>query len=247
MTIDAVVEPAVAQVNAADALGTPAVPATVAAIPAAAEPAVVEDPAKPDGVVAYESTGNARVDYALDIIGKAGLGSEDPAVIAAIGGDFTMLQHALEAKGTAGVGPLIQMLKEEHESDQRAQEATLETIKEDVVRIAGSPEQWDAVAAFVRENGDEAELNTLRGMLGDPLTHKIAAGYMVSVYNQAGGEREPTARVESENVAARTAKAADTGTITRAELAQRGQVLYRKYGDSYVNSPEYRALASRLA
>lgn len=57
--------------------------------PAPAAPAVPAAPAAPvpvDGAVLYEPTGDVGLDLALEFVGKAGIASDHPAMVAAAGG-----------------------------------------------------------------------------------------------------------------------------------------------------------------
>jgi hypothetical protein len=238
MTIEATVPAVTAPVVDVDLTNVaPAAPA--ATPPAAPAPAVEEGP------VEYNETGNAKVDYGLKIIGGAGLSSEHPAVAAAMEGDFSMLAHALEAKGVPGASALVAMLEGEYKADQDSVAKEVENIKASVVAIAGSPEQWGEVANFIKANGSEEELGELRKMLQNPLQAKIAASYMVNLYDSAGGAREPAKQVAGEAAGAR--QPAGVKPITsRAEFSAAVDALYRKYGNDFEQSAEYQALAKQV-
>jgi hypothetical protein len=203
-------------------------------------PAAVED-----GPVEYAETGNQKVDYALGIIGKAGLSMEHPAVAAAMGGDFSLLAHQLESKGVAGAAGLVAMLEGEYKADLEAEAKTVEGIKSSVLAIAGTAEHWGEVSNFIKANGSEEELTELRNMLQNPIQAKIAAAYMVNLYDSQGGVKEPTASVAGAAQALPVASGVKPVT-SRAEFSARVDELYRKYGGDFEQSAEYLALAKQV-
>lgn len=204
-------------------------------------PAVVEE-----GPVEYAETGNQKVDYALGIIGKAGLGMEHPAVAAAMGGDFSLLAHQLEAKGVAGAAGLVAMLEGEYKADLESEAKVVEGIKANVLAIAGTPEHWGEVSNFIKENGTEEELNELRSMLKNPLQAKIAASYMVNLYDNSGGTKAPASRVEAGASTALPVQSGVKPVTSRAEFSARVDELYRKYGNDFEQSTEYQQLAKQV-
>jgi len=216
--------------------------------PAPAPAAAADEPAATEEAktVAYEKTGNARVDYALGVIGTAGFGADHPAVVAAgETGDFSMLAHALKEKGVAGAEDLVTMLKAEYDADMEAEQKAQDGIKADIVELAGSEEHWNSVAQFIRENGTEDELGTLRELLGSPKTHKIAASYMLGLYANANGEREPAKSAVGSDFRGEPPQR-DVSPLSRSQFAQEAQKLYRIHGDGYTQTPEYAALGRRL-
>jgi hypothetical protein len=237
MTIEATVAAVTAPVVDVDLTAAPA------AVPAATAPVVA--PVVEEGPVEYEETGNQKVDYALGIIGHAGLGMDHPAVAAALSGDFSLLAHQLEAKGVPGAAGLVAMLEGEYKADQAEVAKEVEAIKTSVVAIAGSPEQWGEVAAFITANGSPEELTELRAMLKNPLQAKIAASYMVNLYDSAGGTREPATKVGAEAASVR-APAGVKPITSRAEFSAAVDALYRKYGNDFEQSAEYKQLAKQV-
>lgn len=237
-----------------EAVAAEAPPATGAA-PAAAPapvtpdpkqtPAPANEPAKVE--VAYESTGNTNADYALGQIAAAGIGPDHPAAKAAMEGNFTLLKHALAAAGVPGGDHLVDMLTNAAMDAADAEEEFNKQVTADVHALAGSKEHWDTVMQWGRENADETEKEALNAMFADPKTHKIAAGYLLSMYDRAGGEREPAAGVVNHDAAAARAGARPAQTpLSRAEFAQEAKKLRDKMGDQYTMSAEYQALGARL-
>lgn len=199
------------------------------------------------GEIKFEATGNAQADYALTQIGAAGIGPDHPAVAAALEGDFTLLKHALAAKGVAGSDHLVTMLERAAADAADAEEKQTAQIVSDVVAMAGSQEQWDEVMAWGRANADPAEKEALNELFGNPKTHKIAAGYLLSAYDRAGGAREALQGVVSADGATATGgRQAVGGPLNRAQFSVEAQKLHAAMGDSYTNSPEYHALGQRL-
>lgn len=204
------------------------------------------EPGKAD-VTGFEPTGNVNADYALSQIAAAGIDGSHPAVVAALEGDFTLLKHALAVKGVAGGDYLVDMLVKAAADADAADAAINEKITTDVVAMAGSQEQWDTVMAWARENADPEEKEALNEMFGNVKTHKIAAGYLLSAYDRAGGTREAAKGVVSPDGSTATGgRQAPGGPLNRAQFSEEAAKLHRSMGDNYVNSPEYHALGQRL-
>lgn len=223
---------------------TEAKPAAVTPDPKTA-PAPAAEPAK--AAIAYESTGNTNADYALGQIAAAGIGPDHPAALAAQEGNFTLLKHALAAAGVPGSDHLVDMLTSAAMEAADAEEEFNQRVTADVHAMAGSKEQWDTVMQWGRENADENEKEALNELFGNPKTHKIAAGYLLSMYDRAGGEREPAAGVVNpDGAASRHAARAPETPLNRVQFAQEAKALREKMGDSYTQSAEYQALGRRL-
>lgn len=233
----------------APAGGAVAAPAAAPANASTTDPkenaAPAAEPAKP--AVSYESTGNSNADYALGQIAAAGIGPDHPAAKAAMEGNFTLLKHALAAANVPGGDHLVDMLFDAATSAADAEEAFNQQVTADVHALAGSKEHWDTVMEWGRANADEGEKEALNELFGNPKTHKIAAGYLLSMYDRAGGEREAAAPVvNADGAAARAGRQAAQTPLTRAEFAKEAKLLRDKMGDQYVMSAEYQALGARL-
>lgn len=243
---------------AAPAIETPAAvvdtTAAVTATPAKTE-AVTADPKtaaaaatkEAPAAVTYESTGNTNADYALAQIGNAGIGPDHPAALAALEGDFSLLKHALAAAGVPGSDHLIAMLEKAAIDASEADDAVAAKIVEDVHGMAGSKEHWDTVMAWGRDNADPAEKEALNKLFADTATHKIAAGYLLSAYDRAGGPKDPAATVvNKDGAAAATGARGANEPLNRVQFAAEAKLLREKMGDAYIQSPEYQALGRRL-
>lgn len=223
----------------------PVIP-NLGAAPAAVTPDPKVEPVVEDKPFEYNKTGNPTVDYALGIIGKAGISNEHPAAIAAFEGDFALLRAVLAQKGVAGANDLVGLLENAAKADAESDRKVAEQIENSVYELAGGKEQWDAVQAWGAANADDSEKETLNGLFSDVKTAKIAAAYLLSMYNQAGGVKEEAVKAApSGEVGAREPRA-QGGPISRIQFAEESQKLYQKLGDAYTESAEYMALARRL-
>lgn len=220
------------------AAAAPAAPA----VPPQAPEATPAEPPKAEAT--FEPSGNANVDYALGVISKAGIGPEHPAVKAAMDGDFGMLRHALAAAGVQGSDHLIAMVEREAIAEAEREAADAKSIGEAVVSVAGSPEHWEDVVSWARTNADESEVETINGLLANKGTAKIAAHYLVSMYDASLGDKEPLRSAVPQG--ASVAQGQPQGKLSRQEFAREADKLYRQYGDAYVSTPAYKALGQRL-
>lgn len=227
--------------------GTQAVtPAPVAAPPAKEETTQAPAVAEATQEFTYESTGYANADYALGVIGKAGIGPEHPAVVAAYDGDFGQLEHLLASKDVPGATALLAMLKDASDKHSASQKEVGEKIANSIYELAGSKENWQAVQAWGAENADDDEKELLNEMFADPRQSKIAAVYLMSMYDKAQVPHEPQTSVTGARPAVAAAATPAAGPIDRKEFAAQAQALYRKHGNAYMESSEYAALAKRL-
>lgn len=218
-------------------------PATVpAADPTTATPAAAQEAQE----FTYEPTGYANADYALGVIGKAGIGPEHPAVVAAYDGDFGQLQHLLASKNIPGADALLTMLKDASDQHSAKTKEESERIAADVHQLAGGKEQWEAVQQWATQNADDGEKEILNDLFKDTRTHKIAATYLLAMYDKAQVPHEPSASVEGARPAPASAPAAAAGPLDRKGFADAARELYKKFGDNYTGTPEYAALAKRL-
>lgn len=217
----------------------------------AAEPTATPAPtpaATQDGQeFTYEPTGYPNADYALGVIGKAGIGPEHPAVVAAYDGDFGQLQHLLASKQIAGADALLSMLKDASDQHAAKTKEEGERIANDVYELAGGKEQWEAVQQWAAQNADDEEKEILNDMFKDSRTHKIAATYLMSMYDKAQVPHEPAARVDGGRPPVAGVATAAATPLDRKGFADAARELYKKFGDSYTTTPEYQALAKRLA
>lgn len=218
------------------------------------KPAAKQEPAKADeGTITYEPTGDAKLDVALAFFGKAGLDADNPAIQAAVNGDFSLLAAALEEKGIAGWQSHLALAKEAHEKFKGEREAGEAKIVEAVTgaleKAGYSTEQWGEAIGWARENAEPEELSALNEMLGKPFTAKIAVQYLTGLHRDASGvEYAPAKGAVKEDAGSRVTAGPDTTPISRVQFAQEAEKLARKYGGSaYMNSPEYKALVKRRA
>lgn len=222
----------------------PAPQPPVQAAPPAQEPAKAPA-AEADQPYTYNATGNANVDYALGVIGNAGIGLEHPAVKLAMDGDFTQLRHVLASKGVAGSDALVEMIEREAKAEGEREAAEARQIGQDCVTMAGTPEHWENVVSWARQNAEPEEAEMINELLGKKGTHKIAATYLLTLYDRANGEREPQRSATSPDAGGRAA--APAGPLNRVQFAAEAAKLRQRLGDAYTGSPEYAALGRRLS
>lgn len=230
-----------------------AAPAAPAAAPAPAPapaptPAPAAEPTKePEGTpepIEYEKTGDPTLDYVLGYIGEQGLDYENPAVQAALSGDFAQLEVELLKKGAVGADKIIALAQRSFEQYQEQEQNTLAETGKALIEIAGGEQQWEEVVSWARENAEPEEKQEINALLEKGgISAKIAAQFLVTSYRNTQGtefEGKPAAQA-----AATPAASVDNTPISRVQFAQEAEKLYRKFGDQYQARPEYRALAAR--
>jgi hypothetical protein len=103
------------------------------------------------------------------------------------------------------------------------------------------------VLQWGRENADQEEKDALNELFSNTKTHKIAAGYLLSAYDRAGGVKEAAAGVVSKDgVSAPSGPSGSTAPLTRVQFAAEAAKLRETLGEEYFQSAEYAALGRRL-
>lgn len=219
---------------AADVL-IPSTPVPIVATPAT--PAVAE-------ATEYEPTGDVGLDMALAFVGKAGIASNHPAMVAAQAGDFSILKATLAAKGTPGWEQFVALGEASY---KRTSEATIAKQAKDqaaVFELAGGKEQWSAVQQWAGANAtpeEKTEINALLSQGG--LAAKSAVQYLLSAYAKAGNVSEEPRDVVGN--AGRSGVATNTGPLSPSEYATAVGQLNHKLNGRLEGSKEYEALQRR--
>lgn len=213
--------------------------------------AVAAVPVTPDATnteaVEYEKTGDVGLDMALDFIGKAGLASNHPAVLAASEGDFSILKATLAAKGVTGWEQFV-ALGEAAYSRASAENATKATAaRAAIYKEAGGEESWKSVQAWAGANAtpeEKAEINALLNQGG--LAAKGAVKYLMDTYNRANNVEVNPADPLANSGRGGVPNAAN-GPLTASEYSAAVQQLNNKLNGRLDGSPEYEALQRRRA
>lgn len=221
--------------------------APVPPAPAPTVPPVVEDKAKgkPEPIE-FEPTGDPGLDFALGFIGRAGIGHDHPAMIAAEGGDFSLLKAELGTKGIAGWEQAVALGEKAYGEASKANEARVEAVGKAVLEVAGQVGvDWEQAVVWAKANGSPDELAKVNELMADPFTAKMAALYIASNYANADGvEKVPTKAAVSTTAA--PAPPVSGGPLSRAEYRAGLSKLRETMGDSYITSPQATALYRRL-
>lgn len=231
----------------------PAAPPNISqgAAPPAAAPAVAasSEPAKPGGEVTFDPTGDAGLDMALGFVGRLGIGPQDPALIAAEGGDFAMLKAKLalmgdKAKGWEQIVALgeqgLKTLQAKHqEAVQKTTDAILSVFGEDKTVAA---QQWGKVREWAAKTAEPHEREQVNAALAaGGIAAKAMAAYLDGLYR-----KHPGAEINPAQVTAMATNTASAGyALTPAQYKAEVQALRGKLGNGMEGSPEYRALQAR--
>ena len=132
---------------AAPAAGQPPAGAATPAQPAPGvlldDPAAATPPApNPDTAneFAYDATGDAGLDYALNFVGKLGYGDTHPAMQAAQKGDFSLIRAELATKGVAGSDAVLALAEQAYTRFAAEDAKKAEELAGFAAQAAGSPE-----------------------------------------------------------------------------------------------------------
>ena len=250
-----------------EALGAAAPAAAPAAPPAGQAPAGEATPAKPaDGVLlgdpaatqptpnpdtsnefAYDPTGDAGLDYALNFVGKLGYGDTHPAIIAAQKGDFSLIRAELATKGVAGSDAVLALAEQAYTRFAAEDAKKSQELAGFAAQAAGSAENWAVVRAWAAAEAtpqEKAQVNAAIAQGG--LVAQGVISQLVNLYQQKHTlpkDAAPVAKPGEVGGAAPTA-----GPMTAQAYAQAVEQLRQKYGNNTDSTPEYAALQSqRLA
>jgi hypothetical protein len=212
------------------------------AAPAPAAPADV--PPEAEGFE-YEPTGDAGLDLALQFIGKAGITTAHPGMVAAQNGDFSILKATLAAKGITGWEQFVALGEEAYKRNQEAASKKDEALKSLVHDAAGGAENWQEVQKWASANADPDEKAEINAMLAaGGLQARQAVRYLVECYNKATDVVK--APVDPTRQAGRSGiPAADSGPLSPRAYAYEVARLNVKLRGRLEGSKEYEALQAR--
>jgi len=185
---------------------------------------------------------------ALNYIGARGFGPDHPAVRAAIQGDFSLLRASLAGLGdkAAGYEAYVALAEKAYKDAIKSFEETEQKAIAAVLEVVGSPENWEAIHAWARENADPDEKEEINAMLGGtPRQARAAAVYLRDLYEKAHGTTVAPARATKDTVAGSYTPAGGGPITDPKEYARLVSELHRKLGNRMEGSEEYKQLQQR--
>ena len=238
------VAPAAGQAPAGEA--TPAKPADGVLLgdPAATQPTPNPDTSQE---FAYDPTGDAGLDYALNFVGKLGYGDTHPAIIAAQKGDFSLIRAELATKGVAGSDAVLALAEQAYTRFVAEDAKKAEELAGFAAQAAGSPENWAVVRAWAAQEAtpqEKAQVNAALAQGG--LVAQGVISQLVNLYQQQHTLPKDAADVAKPGAVGTAAPSNEP--MTAKAYAQAVEALRQKLGNRTEGSPEYAALQSqRLA
>lgn len=231
-----IAQPAAPAAPAPEAIGE--VPAVVASAP---------DAATTGSTFAYQETGDAGLDVALQFVGSLGIGPEHPAMVDAMDGKFDKIEAYLSAMGDKSKGweRMVNLAKSSYATTQATTTANQTAITSVVNEVAGSPEAWAQVKAWAGANADPSEKAAINAMLSaGPLEARAAAALLTAQYRSAGGTVVQPAAAVVQNAA--PAAPTGNGALSPSEYTKAVSELKSRIGSFSLDaSPEYAALKTR--
>ncbi|BAP34923.1 head scaffolding protein [Ralstonia phage RSJ5] len=246
--------------------GTPATqqsaaPATPAANPAAAQVKDLgigtgENAAGPgkaaNGIEYYSETGYAGLDAALKFMVDAGLNDDHPAIKAVEKNDFSLLEAYFATNPVAGWETMLKIGREGFErmlKDVGEKGAALErTNKEMGVALFGDEATLNAALDYFPTipGIEQADVDGVQAMIRAGGVQAQAAMLLIQdQFNAAQG----VTRAPLEDVSQRTAtyqSQGDHSPLSARQFTEECHKLRRALGDSFEQTPQYRALAARV-
>lgn len=234
-----------AKADAAAKAGTPAEPPKPAA--PTGQPQVKEVPSATDdaGVVVYDPTGDAGLDFSLAFIGSLGIPGTDPAMVAAANGDFTMLEAKLAVMGDKAKGweQHIALGKQAFGRQLDVFKAEQQKTLSAVHAVAGGEDQWKALVAWAGTQVSPEEKAALDAMFdAGPTSAAMAARMLVQAHADAKGT---TVKPANPAQAASGVAPAAPVALTAANYHKEVDALYRQMGNRMDGSPEYAAIRTK--
>lgn len=196
--------------------------------------------------VSYRETGDAQLDYVLSYVGSYGFGPDHPAIKAAEGGNFDQLEVELAKLDAKGAAQVINLARKSYESYQAKAQEAAQATQQILHQAAGGEEEWAAVQQWASENATEdekafinkalAEGGVAAGIVGQWLASNFRSSTETAFKGkEAAKAPAPAAKPES----------GSTEKLSAKEFGAKTQELYRKYGNDYNKTAEYKALAKR--
>ena len=244
----------------APAPGQPPAPAAPAPAPAQGQPPApapvkLETPPAPPVApnpdtsqeFAYDPTGDAGLDYALNFVGKLGYGDTHPAIIAAQKGDFSLIRAELATKGVAGSDAVLALAEQAYTRFVAEDAKKAAELAGFAAQAAGSPENWAVVRAWAAQEAtpqEKAQVNAALAQGG--LVAQGVISQLVNLYQQQHTLPKDAADVAKPGAVGTAATSNEP--MTAKAYAQAVEALRQKLGNRTEDSPEYAALQSqRLA
>lgn len=205
------------------------------------------DSTEEDGVVVYNETGDPGLDVALGFVGQLGIAGDDPAMVAAANGNFSLIEAKMAALGDKARG-YPQMLALAKDAYQRSADKATETSKAvdaAVMSVVKTTENWEAIKVWSAANATPEEKAEINRMIdGGPVQARAAAMLLLDAYTQAKGTVVNPANPAA-NASGQAPSNANTPLNAR-EYHTAVSDLHRKLGTRMEASPEYAALRRRL-
>lgn len=222
-------------------VATPPAPLPVSV---AAEPAAPEAPAAFEAV-AYEPTQDVGLDMTLKFLGDLGYGIENPAMQAAINGDFSLLEAELGAKGVKGYEAYIKLGQKAFNDVTAKTNERQAKDRAAVEGIAGGAENWQAMTTWAAANADEGEKAVLQAQLGKGgLEAAMAATWLATNYSRASGVSTVGAGPAVSGVKGQAA--ASAGVLSPKEYGAAVAVARQAHkGNDFEQSSAYKQLVDR--
>lgn len=195
--------------------------------------------------VTLESTGDPALDIALQYFLKQGIKLEDPAIVKAAAGDFSLLEAMLTVKGLKDSSAYLGLAKKAYADNQAAATAKVEAAKKDILSVVGGDTQWDAIRTWASANATDVEKVEVSAALRQGGTvAKAMAQYLKSAYEQAPGNVKQPSPVVTDNARGAAASAAP---MSASDYFAAVQALRIKLGGNMDLSPQYKALQAQRA
>jgi hypothetical protein len=187
---------------------------------------------------------------ALSFFGKNGLDADHPAIQAAAGGDFGLLEAHLASKNQPGWQQYVALAKEAAENGAAkvaaGEKAVTDAVSGTLEKHGVAPEQWGEIVEWTRTNATEEERAELNGLLATPLGAKAVTAYLIGLHREASGtEYAPKVAAVKEEAAARPASETSQEPISRAEFSRQAEQLAKR-DPNYQQSAAYQALRRRV-
>lgn len=233
----------------ADQEGAPAAPEANLVAPPDTKVDNVPSETGEDGSVVYEQTGDAALDVALGFIGGLGIAGDDPAVVQAANGDFSLLEAKLATLGdkAAGWQQMINLAKDAYERAQKNFAAHVEATNKAVLSVVESADNWNAIKSWAGANATPEEKAAINQMIdAGPVQARAAAALLLNAYRKATGTAINPASPVRPNASGEAASD-NGGRLNARDYSIAVAELHRKLGSRMEGSPEYRALRQRLA
>lgn len=189
------------------------------------------------------------LNIALKFVGKQGIGTDHPALQAALKGDFSFLEAELASRGAkaAGYEQILKLAQKSWDNHVATQAESIAATAEQIHKAVGGEESWAEIQTWAKANADPEEKVAMNAMLNaGGFQARAAATLLAQLHAQASGTVKEPADAAPRIPANNASPAANA--LSPAQFQIEMSALVKKVGSNRLDkNPDYAKLLARRA